>query len=239
MRFFLSPPRGLPGTRCTTIHTMKTTTHALTSAALALALALAPLHAAPPPGVLNHQGRIVVSGNNYTGTGHFKFALVNAAGTTTLWSNNNSSTAGAQPSAAVQVSVSQGHYALGLGDTALAGMTAAIPASVFTGQADVRLRVWFSTNGTTFEQLTPDRRITAAAYALTAGAVVDPSFLGTTGNTPLDLSVKGQRALRLQPGGPISPDSPNLIGGHAANVIDPRGLRGRDRRWRAQRERPQ
>ena len=82
-------------------------------------LAALPLHTAPPPGILNHQGRIVVSGNNYTGTGHFKFALVDAAGTATLWSNNNSSTGGGQPTAAVPVSVSQGHYALGLGDTAL------------------------------------------------------------------------------------------------------------------------
>ncbi len=175
--------------------------HVLTTAALALAFTLTPLRAAAPPGVLNHQGRIVVSGANYTGTGHFKFALVDAAGTTTLWSNNGSSTGGAQPSAAVQVSVSQGHYALGLGDTALANMTAAIPPSVFTGNADVRLRVWFSTNGTTFEQLTPDRRITAAAYALTAGAVADPSFVGTTGNTPLDISVNNVRGLRIQPGG--------------------------------------
>jgi hypothetical protein len=217
---FLSPPGALPGACCTTIHTMKTTTHALTAAALALAFALSPLQAAPPPGVLNHQGRIAVSGANYTGTGHFKFALVDAAGTTTLWSNNNSSTGGAQPSAAVQVSVSQGHYALGLGDTALANMTAAIPPSVFVENADVRLRVWFSTNGTTFEQLTPDRRITATGYALSAGAVADPSFVGTTGNTSLDFVVNNQRALRLQPSPTVGNPIPNLIGGHPDNIID-------------------
>ena len=220
MRFFLSPRRGLPGTRCTTIHTMKTTTQALTCAALALALALAPLHAAPPPGILNHQGRIAVSGTNYTGTGFFKFALVDAAGTTTLWSNNGSSAGGGQPTVAVSASVSQGLYALGLGDTAVAGMTEAIPPSVFTGNADVRLRVWFSANGTTFEQLTPDRRITAAGYALSAGAVADPSFLGTTTNTPLDFSVNNQRGFRLQASPSIGNPVPNLIGGHPDNFID-------------------
>ncbi len=190
------------------------------STALAVILTTT-LHAVPPPGILNHQGRIAVSGTNYTGTGFFKFALVDAAGTTTLWSNNGTSTGGGQPTAAVSAGVSQGHYALGLGDTAVAGMTAAIPPSVFTGNADVRLRVWFSTNGTTFEQLTPDRRITATGYALTAGAVADPSFIGTTTNTPLDFSVNGERAFRLQPS--TNPDfgpTPNLIGGFSGNSID-------------------
>ena len=146
---------------------MKTTIQALTCAALALAFTLSPLRAAPPPGILNHQGRVAVSGTNYSGTGFFKFALVDAAGTTTLWSNSGSSTGGAQPTAAVSASVSQGLYALGLGDTAMANMTTAIPPSVFTGNADVRLRVWFSTNGTTFEQLTPDRRITGSPPRVT------------------------------------------------------------------------
>ncbi len=199
---------------------MKTILHLL-RLALALAFTLSPLHAAPPPGILNHQGRIAVSGANYTGTGHFKFALVDAAGTTTLWSNNNSSAGGGQPTVAVPVVVSQGHYALGLGDTALANMTVAIPASVFTGNADVRLRVWFATAvAGPFEQLTPDRRITATGYALTAGAVADPSFVGTTGNTPLDLSVNNQRAFRLQPTTSfLSPLTPNLVGGFSGNSI--------------------
>ncbi|MDB6070183.1 MAG: hypothetical protein JWL81_1354 [Verrucomicrobiales bacterium] len=138
-------------------------------------------HAAPPPGILNHQGRIAVSGENFTGTGHFKFALVNAAGTVRYWSNNNSGTGGGQPTAAVQVPVSQGHYALGLGDAGLANMTV-IPATVFSDNTDVRLRIWFSTNGSTFEQLTPDRRITSAGYALSAATVTDAGVARLTGN---------------------------------------------------------
>lgn len=147
---------------------------------------------------------------------------MDAAGTTTLWSNNNSSTGGGQPTAAVPVAASQGHYALGLGDTALAGMTAAIPPSVFTGNADVRLRVWFSTAAAgPFEQLTPDRRITATGYALTAGAVADPTFVGTTTSQPLDFSVNGQRAFRLQPStSDVYSRTPNLIGGSSGNSID-------------------
>lgn len=186
-------------------------------AALALVSACT-LYAVPPPGVLNHQGRIAVSGQNYTGTGFFKFALVDAFGTTTLWSHDNSSTGGGQPASPVSVSVTQGHYALGLGDTTVANMTAAIPPSVFTANADVRLRVWFSANGMTFEQLTPDRRITSAGYALTAGAVADPSFIGTTTDAPLDLMVFGVRGLRIQPGGG-GLATPSVIGGDASNSI--------------------
>ncbi|MCB1237539.1 MAG: hypothetical protein KDM91_20915, partial [Verrucomicrobiae bacterium] len=47
----------------------------------------------------------------------------------------------------------------------------AIPGSVFSDNADVRLRIWFSADGgTTFEQLAPDRRIASVGYALNATA---------------------------------------------------------------------
>ena len=35
------------------------------------------------PSLLNHQGRIAVSGVNFNGSGQFKFALVNATGSVT------------------------------------------------------------------------------------------------------------------------------------------------------------
>ena len=55
------------------------------------------------PPLLNYQGRVVVGTTNFSGTGQFKFALVNAAGTTTYWSNDNTSTAGNEPTAAVSL----------------------------------------------------------------------------------------------------------------------------------------
>jgi len=124
--------------------------------------------AVDPPGVLNHQGRIAVSGVNYDGTGYFKFALVNADGSATYWSNDGSSTGGSEPTASVTVTVTLGHYALGLGNADLANMTT-VPASVFTDHDDAALRIWFSTDNATFEQLSPDRPIASAGYALSAG----------------------------------------------------------------------
>jgi trimeric autotransporter adhesin len=49
------------------------------------------------------------------------------------------------------------------------------------------------------------------------GTTPGADFLGTTDNTAVELKVNGQRALRIEPNG----DSPNLVGGSAANSIGP------------------
>lgn len=135
----------------------------------ALLLCLAPSYThAATPGIVNYQGRIQVNGADFPGaSGQFKFALVSGAGTTTYWSNDNTSTSGNEPTAAVTLPISKGLYSVLLGDTQLTNMTSAIPATVFAN-SDVRLRVWFNdgTNGS--QQLSPDQRIAAVGYALVA-----------------------------------------------------------------------
>ena len=54
-------------------------------------LALAAPLAAQVPDLLDYQGRIAVSGTPFSGSGQFNFALVDAAGTTTFWSNDDDS----------------------------------------------------------------------------------------------------------------------------------------------------
>jgi hypothetical protein len=127
----------------------------------------APLSQGGAPTVVAYQGEVRVSGDPYTGNGYFKLAVVNAAGDTTYWSNDGSSTGGSEPTAAVQLAVSEGLFGVLLGDTTLGGMTQALTADVFD-QTDRYLRVWFSTSGSAFEQLTPDTRIAAVPYALQA-----------------------------------------------------------------------
>ena len=127
-----------------------------------LALTLSFAAAAQVPQLVNYQGRVAVGAVNFDGTGQFKFALVNAAGTTTFWSNDGTSTAGSEPAAAVARTVAKGLYAVLLGDIALANMTA-IPASVWSN-ADVRLRVWFDDGTTGFHRLTPDQRLAPQGY---------------------------------------------------------------------------
>jgi hypothetical protein len=153
----------------------------------------------PVPGIINHQGRIAVSSVNWTGTGKFKFSLIDGSNGTVLWHHDGTSTASAQPTGVVLIAVSSGLYSVALGDTSVGGMTA-IPMSVFR-HADVELRIWFndSTNG--LQQLSPDIRLAITGYAaraaeaasvdadvITAASVLDGSLTtadlsGTAGIT--------------------------------------------------------
>jgi hypothetical protein len=75
-----------------------------------------------------------------------------------------------------------------------------------------------------FTILNPRQPITPAPYAilssmslsLSNGQILNPAFVGTTGNTPLEFFAGSQRALRLEP----TVGSPNIIGGYAGNAVD-------------------
>jgi hypothetical protein len=114
------------------------------------------------PNLISYQGRVVVGPANFNGTGGFKFALVSGDGSTTYWSNDGTSIGGSAPGAAVAISVSKGLYAVLLGDTSLANMTA-IPSSVFANP-DMRLRVWFDDGTHGSQLLTPDQRLAPTSY---------------------------------------------------------------------------
>jgi hypothetical protein len=131
-----------------------------------------PLAQGGAPTAVSYQGEVRVNDDPYTGDGYFKFAVVNAAGDTTYWSNDGTGTGGGEPTAAVELAVSEGLFSVLLGDTTLGGMTQALTAGVFS-QPDRYLRVWFSSDNITFDQLTPDTRIAAVPYALQAQEAVD------------------------------------------------------------------
>jgi hypothetical protein len=133
----------------------------------------APLTQGGAPAVVAYQGEVRVGGAPYSGDGHFKFAVVNAAGNATFWSNDGTSTGGGEPTAAVGLVVSEGLFSVLLGDTALGGMREGLDAEVFS-EPDRYLRVWFSTSvGGPFTELAPDTRIAAVPYALQAQEAVD------------------------------------------------------------------
>ena len=134
------------------------------------------------PQVLNHQGRIAVAGVNFNGSGQFKFALVDATGLITYWSNDGTSTAGVEPTSPVTLAVTKGLYSVLLGDTALANMTALSTTAL--DHADVRLRVWFNDGSRGFQQISPDQRLAAAPYAMVAGKV-DQVLLGSVVAPPV------------------------------------------------------
>ena len=124
------------------------------------------------PQLINYQGRVTVNGTNFSGAAQFKFALVNAAGSSNYWSNDGTVTG--QPVAVVPITVTNGLYSVSLGDTALAGMIVPVAATVFAN-SNVWLRVWFNDTTTGFQQLVPDQRIAAVGYAFVA-ASVDPTI---------------------------------------------------------------
>ena len=134
------------------------------------------------PPLLNFQGRIVIGGASYNGAGQFQFALVDGTGTNTLWSNDGTSSSGSEPGTAITLTMTNGLYAVLLGDTNLAGMTQPLNPCLFTN-ADVQLRLWFNDGKHGFEQLTPDQRIAPAGYALVAG--VAQNFYGNISNAQL------------------------------------------------------
>src|ERR1700736_5199586 len=108
-------------------------------------LGLSQLCAQQVPQMINYQGRVVVGSTNFSGTGQFKFALVNAAGTAAYWTNDGTHLNGTEPVSAVSIPVTNGLYSILLGDSSLANMTALpIISTLSKGVQDVRLRVWFN-----------------------------------------------------------------------------------------------
>lgn len=146
--------------------TFPTARKTLLSTCLLLLLCLNATLPAQVPQLLNYQGRVAVAGANYDGQGFFRFALVSSDGSTTYWSNDG--TASGAPASVVTLTVSKGLYSVILGDPSLPHMTS-IPANVF-GNSDLHLRVWFDDGVHGSQLLSPDERIAAVAYAVTAGS---------------------------------------------------------------------
>ena len=144
-------------------------------------------------------------GENFNGSGQFKFALVNANGSVTYWSNDGSSTAGSEPTAAVTLTVAKGLYAVLLGNTELTNMTAIAPAAL--EYADVRLRVWFNDGTIGFQRISPDQRLAAVPYSIQSRKALAADALngllsgdvtgGQATTTIADATVTGKRLTGL------------------------------------------
>lgn len=117
------------------------------------------------PATVSYQGRVTVGGAPFNGTGYFKFAVVQSDGWVS-WSNDGAFGFNAVPTTAVPLNVSNGLLNVLLGDTSLTGMTQALAYYAFADPVTL-LRVWFSSDGSTFTQL-PDRPISSVPYAIYA-----------------------------------------------------------------------
>ena len=193
---------------------------------LAATLASGTLRAQVPK-LVNYQGRVAVNGVNFDGTGQFKFALVNANGSVTYWSNNGTSNGGSEPSAAVPLTVTQGLYSLLLGDTALGANMTAIPSTVFSNP-DVRLRVWFNDGVHGSQLLTPDQRLAPATYL--ADGTVTSASVGAAAITAGKIAAGAVNNTNIAPG---SLDSTIFAVPGAPNAGQVLGFNGTGLTWTA------
>lgn len=139
-----------------------------TLAAVCLIAGCAPLCAGIPLQI-NHQGVVSVNGAPFTGTGLFRFALIDPISGLNLWTNDGSTDGTANmPTNAVDIAVSGGAYSVRLGDATFTNM---VPlASTVFDTDNVRLRIWFDDGVNGVLQLAPDQPLTSAPYAFHAGA---------------------------------------------------------------------
>jgi hypothetical protein len=176
------------------------------------------------PSVVSYQGQVILSGSPYNGTGYFKFAVVDAAGSTSYWSNDGTSTAGGEPTSSVGLTVSTGLFNVLLGDTALSGMTQALTADVFDG-VDRWMRVWFSSDNSVFQLLSPDQHIAAVPYALQAQSAADANTLGGFGVSAFQRLISnscevGSTIRTINPDGSVVCESHDTRPGFSRNTVD-------------------
>ena len=189
------------------------------------------------PQTIPFQGRVLVAGVPFHGTGQFKFALLNSDNSQIVWRNSDdTSPADGVPDAAVNLDVVHGLYAVLLGDTSLPNMAGNLNPN-FLASGNLRLRVWFNNGIQGFQQLVPDQPLGSVPYALVAARVADnPVFTGNVGigiespTAPLDVAGR-INATRISLGGFSAlemPGAANVFVGNAGNAstasIDSTGL---------------
>ena len=118
-----------------------------------------------PALTLNHQGRIAVAGVNFTGTGRFKVVILNA-NEVVVWSHDGSGMNGTEPLSSVAMPVTNGLYALRLGDSSLENM-GALNRQIFE-EYGLKLRIWFDDGVHGFQQISPDQELAAVPYSFHA-----------------------------------------------------------------------
>ncbi|MCJ7659928.1 MAG: hypothetical protein MUO67_12340 [Anaerolineales bacterium] len=133
------------------------------------------------PTIVSYQGQIWDGDTPYDDTGYFKFAIVDAGGTTTYWSNDGTSTGGTEPTESISLGVDNGLFSILLGDTSLTNMTAVLDESVFS-DPDTYLRIWFSADGFDPWAQLPDQKIASVPYALQAQSA-ETAFFATVADT--------------------------------------------------------
>ncbi len=127
----------------------------------------APMAPGGSPTVVSYQGQVTLDGSPYDGTGYFKFAVVDEAAPPPTGPTTAAPSGGGEPRVRRVLARRQRPVQRPAGRPIPGKHEVPLEADVFE-DTECYLRVWFSGDGETFVQLSPDRRIAAAPYALQA-----------------------------------------------------------------------
>src|SRR5438093_553990 len=122
-------------------------TRLLLTCSLAAVLGSFATQARAEEGVIPYQGILNKGGQPYTGTAEMKFAIVDQS--VVLWSNDHFEDHTLEPRHSVAVQVADGQFCVSLGAPPMEH----ISLSVLARHPAAVLRVWVSTGGGAFEQL--------------------------------------------------------------------------------------
>jgi hypothetical protein len=118
---------------------------------------------------LPHQGRIMISGSAFEGTGYFKFGLTSST-SAIVWNHEGGQ---GPPSSTLPLEVKNGFYSCEIGDSSINGMSP-FPANLFEQYPGMKLRIWFDDGQNGLEQLASDQPLLVAPYSLTQSTSIAP-----------------------------------------------------------------
>jgi len=117
---------------------------------------------AAPPAVIDYQGKILVNDIPLTGSGYFKYAISDEAGSTNYWAQDGTATG--EPVAWVTNECYNGVFSAALG----ADPMGAMDPELFAVETSLVLRVWFSSDAVTFDEMLPAQPLQSSPYAINA-----------------------------------------------------------------------
>ncbi|MBP7830463.1 MAG: hypothetical protein KA248_11140 [Kiritimatiellae bacterium] len=135
-------------------------------AGLCLVLLLSLTAAGAPPPEMDYQGKILVNDIPLTGPGYFKYAISDAAGTGNYWAHDGTATG--EPATFLTNECYNGVFSVLLGSDPMQDIDPDIFAVEGT---DLVLRVWFSEDGITFNEMLPAQELVSAPYAINSDQV--------------------------------------------------------------------
>jgi len=117
-------------------------------------------HVNAVPTMMNYQGLMEVDGVKFTGTGLFRFAIMDDTGTNQYWSNDGLE----PPETNVPIPVTEGLFNVLLGDISLMDP---IGQNIFDYEP-VFLRIWFDDHVFGLQLLSPDQELVTVPYSFNA-----------------------------------------------------------------------